>query len=334
MARNHAHLSTAGITDPDWVALSPGAQWLYVLLLRQPRLSLAGHLDVLPERWASASATVNADDVRRWFDELVAGRYLLHDCTTGEVLIRTFTRHDLDPNRLSLPVVKGFWGAWNGILSARLKAFVVANLPDAVWAKVEGEASDDAREIRRSGPFEWEPPAPPEREGPPPFESPSSFLLSPVSATAPGSISGQPQAPQPEPDPVVVDEQTIRKTAVLVGRAIAALDGRDDAYAHGITKRILTEPGGVDLEQITDRLAAGEAPERIAATWRQAPMLYPVVDRAPEPARPSLVRPDCDECGGAGHVFPIGALVASRCPVCNPDRIPDGVLADGHGVTA
>ena len=48
MARSYAQLTTAGLTDPDWLDLTDGAQWLYVVLLRQARLTMWGTGDLLP----------------------------------------------------------------------------------------------------------------------------------------------------------------------------------------------------------------------------------------------------------------------------------------------
>ena len=82
--------------------------------------------------------------------------------------------------------------------------------------------------------------------------------------------------PEPaEPSVPVVDDQIVRRTAVLVGKHQANTSPGVvdlDAYAAGITKRILTGPDLDDLYRITLALAAGDTPETIAAGWVPDPI--------------------------------------------------------------
>ena len=90
-------------------------------------------------------------------------------------------------------------------------------------------------------------------------------------------------------------EQTIRRTAALVGRAVAAhRPGITDpaGYAAGVTRQILDPTGdGIDRARIERQLADGQTPEAIAAAW-MAPTdplagLYPTADQ-PVDTRPPL----------------------------------------------
>ena len=50
MARSEARVLVSIWSDPDWLALTSTAQRAYLLLLSQPKLSLAGCLDWMPQR--------------------------------------------------------------------------------------------------------------------------------------------------------------------------------------------------------------------------------------------------------------------------------------------
>ena len=103
--------------------------------------------------------------------------------------------------------------------------------------------------------------------------------------------------PSHDDEPAVApDEQAIRRTAALVGRAIATnRPGIDNptGYAQGATRQILDPTGdGIDRERITRELRNGATPEAIAAGWTGptvdafgAP--YPTSDTPPD-NRPAL----------------------------------------------
>lgn len=115
------------------------------------------------------------------------------------------------------------------------------------------------------------------------------------------SLRTTPVAPATEPshddEQAAADlEQTVRRTAALVGRAIAAnRPGIDNptGYAQGATRQILDPTGdGIDRARITRELADGRTPEAIAADWCQPqpdPLLgtYPASDQPPD-TRPPL----------------------------------------------
>lgn len=256
MARTYARLSCDGVRDPDWLTLGPGPQWLYVVLLRQVKLSLCGHLDYHPSRWCAA-AGVTTEQVERWLDDLAAKRYVVVDRDTDEVLIRSFAKHDLTPGMLSAKVIAGLWSQWTTLLSATLRAVFVTECPEAVWAKLEPTAPLEAVEIRRSPPLESETPPPIETGERVPFECPSSFIPHPSTFTTTKSQDHS------QPDP----EQELRRAAVAVGRQLAQDAADPAAYAASITRRILTGDDPTDRERITAALGLGESVETIAAGW-------------------------------------------------------------------
>lgn len=196
MARSHAKILVQVWRDRDWTDLSRDAHWLYWLLLTQPKLTLVGSLEVTPGRWANLAAGTTREDVEAALGELRAARKVLVDDTTDELLIRTFTTHDLDPNRVNVNLAKGLWGQWGCIASDALRRIAVTLIPDSVWEKLEPHAPSDATYIRRSArlePGEWlrsQPGAPPR------FEPPPSSLLPPDDSNRPADTP--PQAPPVE----------------------------------------------------------------------------------------------------------------------------------------
>lgn len=80
--------------DGDFRRLSVFAQWLYMALLSHPTLSYTGVADWRPGRIAAFSESAEVADVVEAADELMAGRFILTDDVTEEVLVRSFVKHD------------------------------------------------------------------------------------------------------------------------------------------------------------------------------------------------------------------------------------------------
>lgn len=129
MARTRASISTSIWSDPDFIALSGQAKLLYFCLLAQPGLTLAGCLDYMPTRWEGFNLAT--DDIDLVVKELEEARFVVVDRTTLELVIRTFTKHDLGNGNQN--VVKGMWSAWSSILSPTLRTVVVTNVPESIW---------------------------------------------------------------------------------------------------------------------------------------------------------------------------------------------------------
>ena len=104
--------------------------------------------------------------------------------------------------------------------------------------------------------------------------------------------STEPADPSHDDEPAAApDEQAIRKTAALVGRAVASAQagiGNPGAYAAGVTRQILDPTGdGIDRERIVRLLTAGATPEGIASGWSVDPFGFPA-DSEPAPVGPDL----------------------------------------------
>ena len=265
MARSRASLHVDIWRNPDWLNLSSGAQRLYILILSQPKLSLCGSLDTIaPAKWATMAPDTDAAEIASHLGELEEARFVVLDHDTEELIVRSFTKHDLELTRLSANVVKGLWGHWKGIISRRLRSEVVRNCPDDVWERLEPHAPADAVQTRRSAPFERETPHPFERERPHPIESPASCLQSPVSNRQPpnGDESSSVEPPS--------------NTSGAGGDEVAPTptpDARMHAAAEVVARNEMRRRStGTDPVRSPDSWLAREVPRRLerhTALWRQ-----------------------------------------------------------------
>lgn len=168
MARSYGKLLASVWVDPDWTRLKAREQWLYMLLLSQPKLTLVGSLDYHPARIALLSCDIDADRVDATVDGLEASRFVAVDRSTGELLIRSFTRHD-GIATANYKLKKGMWAAWMGIASPYLRDVAVANMPAELfdddapeaavslrWSQAQERANE--RSIDRSNGRATEPP--------------------------------------------------------------------------------------------------------------------------------------------------------------------------------
>lgn len=167
MARTHGKILSTIWADKDWTALSAQAQRVFVIALSQPRLSLAGVVDLMPERWARFAADTSADEVLEAVDDLEAAGFVVVDRATDELLIRRFVAHDIGVGA-NQNTLKGLWSAWSVILSDELKRAVIENMGEAIWADAEIHAPDEARELHETAVS-----APREQSSERPIERPS-----------------------------------------------------------------------------------------------------------------------------------------------------------------
>jgi hypothetical protein len=94
MARAYAALHLRIWADPDWRALDVHAQHLYLLLISQPQMNLAGVLPLQPRKWAACVAGWDVSIVEKALHTLTDTRFLVVDEDTEEVLVRTLIRND------------------------------------------------------------------------------------------------------------------------------------------------------------------------------------------------------------------------------------------------
>lgn len=94
MSRRYANILTAIWRNDDFRALNGGAQRMYLLLTTQPDISAAGVLSLTIKRWASQAADTTPASVVADLKELEAGRFIVVDPDTEELLVRSFVRWD------------------------------------------------------------------------------------------------------------------------------------------------------------------------------------------------------------------------------------------------
>jgi hypothetical protein len=183
-----------------------------------PKLTLVGSLEVTTGRWAAFAPNASRDVVEAALTELEQSGKVVIDHETGELLIRTFTTHDLDPNRVNVNLARGLWGQWACLASDYLRHLAVLLIPDKTWEKLEPHAPSDAAYIRRSARLEpgeqpRSQPATPSR-----FEPPPSSLLPPDYSHPPAETS---------PDTVTVDNPTVAGLVSQLERCAALASERN-----------------------------------------------------------------------------------------------------------
>lgn len=95
MARSYGVLKVS-VWEPgsEFRSLSPIGQWAYTMLLSQPQVSNLGVLPYTPEKWARFAAGLDVDQMEAAIAELEAGGFVIVDRDVGELLVRTFIKHD------------------------------------------------------------------------------------------------------------------------------------------------------------------------------------------------------------------------------------------------
>jgi len=94
VARNYAQIMTAIWDNAEFCALEESQQRAYLLLVTQKDISAAGVLPLRLRRWASKATNSTPDRLVQAFKVLEAGRFIVVDWDTEEVLVRSFIRWD------------------------------------------------------------------------------------------------------------------------------------------------------------------------------------------------------------------------------------------------
>ncbi len=141
MARDYAQIRQDMWADDNWRGLTAPAQWLYMLLISDPRLTYAGVTDWHPGRIAQRAKECTARDVLVAAAELSDGYFIVIDEDTEEVMIRSYLKHDplMRNPRLAVTMAKDF----GAVASNKIRAAIVWELqklrksdPDlAAWEK-------------------------------------------------------------------------------------------------------------------------------------------------------------------------------------------------------
>lgn len=129
MARQFAQLSVGIWSDEDFKSLSPEDQHMYFVLLSQPRVSLCGVIDYIPNRIVRCSYHWTESEVGDRIKSLIDRRYVVLDEGTSELLIRSFVRND---GLLKVPnIAKGMASDYGEVMSQELRDTIVKELKRA-----------------------------------------------------------------------------------------------------------------------------------------------------------------------------------------------------------
>ena len=123
MPRIFAKVNAGIWGDPDFRALPPAAQHLYLTLWTSPDLTFCGTHDWRPARLTGLSSGWTADHVRTIAACLEARHFLVIDNATEEALIRSWARFDETVKQPRLAV--SYVNAYNSTASPALRSVLV-----------------------------------------------------------------------------------------------------------------------------------------------------------------------------------------------------------------
>ena len=138
--------------DEDFKALPARQQLLYIKLVSQPDISLAGVLTYAPIRWAMQTSDLDHDGLVADFTDLRRAGYVVSDLDTQEVLVRSYIRQD--GGWRSPKTMIGIGNAVDRILSPMLRGVISAELKrvdtTALSAKVSDTTGRSSRDVVES----------------------------------------------------------------------------------------------------------------------------------------------------------------------------------------
>lgn len=128
MARTHARILTSIWSNRDFLALTPGAQRMYLLALSQPGVAPCGVVSFTPKRWATLGNGSTVRTVIKEVEELQSRRFVAVDLDTEELLIRSFAKND---GVLKQPNMRiAMWRSAGEVVSDAIREGFVDGLPD------------------------------------------------------------------------------------------------------------------------------------------------------------------------------------------------------------
>jgi hypothetical protein len=128
--RKACMIQTAIWQDDDFVALSPDAKCVYLMLLTQPNVSTCGVLSLRYRHWARLLG-VSTKKLVAALSELGVAGFIADDPDTEELLIRTWVKHNVGENPKMVAAARD---QYKGIYSERLKKRLVDQYPDVFEA--------------------------------------------------------------------------------------------------------------------------------------------------------------------------------------------------------
>lgn len=126
--------------DDDFKALPARQQLLYLKLISQPDISLAGVLTYAPIRWAMQTSDLDPDGLVSDFLDICRAGFVVSDLDTQEVLVRSYIRQD--GGWKSPKTMIGIGNAVDRILSPVLRGVVSTELRRVDTSTLSAKVSD------------------------------------------------------------------------------------------------------------------------------------------------------------------------------------------------
>lgn len=291
MARSHAAIYNRIWADPEWRALDVNAQHLYILLISQPQMNLAGVLPLQLRKWASCVDGWDIADVAIALDRLRDDRFILVDEDTEEVMVRTLIRND---GAYKIPnVLKSLLQAAEGTQAPALRRELSIEL--GRLDPLDGKRAEEAAGWIAATRLILGIPDGPSGGG-------GETLPATVSGTLPVTVAGTEEQPFPEPLPEGSGSGSGSGSRLsLVGTSV----GRGEAPP------LSDEPPKCKRHA---HLYDGEVPPcppcgRLRERWERERL---------EAAKPKPLPPLCGECDNRWIETDRGM---ARCPRCNPQAV-------------
>lgn len=128
MPRNYGRIKVeVWEVGSDFKRLEVGPQWLYMMLVSQPVVSLVGTLVYGPRKWSRLAGGLTLEQLEQLVERLEAERYVLVDRETEELLIRSFVKHD-EPWRLP-NLLTGARLAYRAVESDTIRGYLLERHP-------------------------------------------------------------------------------------------------------------------------------------------------------------------------------------------------------------
>jgi hypothetical protein len=294
MARSYAQVHQRIWADPAWRNLDVNSQHLYLLLISQPQMNLAGVLPLQLRKWSSCVKGWDIADVATALDQLRADRFVVVDEDTEEVLVRTLIRND---GAYKTPgMLKSILKFAEGVQAPALRATLAVELgkigPLEGKTAAEGMAAINATRLAL---------VPSGTNPDPGVIHRSDGIGDGIADTFLGTHPGY--LPQNASEPIA-------DTSVSVTGSVASL-ALVRSMGEGSSPALLDEPQncpkhqGMDRDEIPPCRACG----RLREQWEAAKA---------EAEKPKPLPPWCGRCAHPTdrHLdTPLGVI---RCPECNP----------------
>lgn len=298
MARSYAAIHCRIWTDPDWRALDSDAQLLYLLLVSQPQMNLAGVLPLQLRKWASCVAGWDIADVAKALDRLRDDRFVLVDEDTEEVLVRSLIRND---GSYRIPnVLKSLLIAAEGTQAPTLRRALAVEL--GRLEPLDGKKADEAAGWIAATRLVLGVTDGPDGSGGEPLPEPlAEGLGEGFVATVPLTVTGTANQPLPEP----FAQPSGSGSGSVKGLSLVGIMGGKGAPPPPDEPDLCARHDGMDRDAVPPCRACG----RLRENWEMT---------RTEATKPKPLPPLCGECDNRWIETDAGQ---AHCPRCHPRAV-------------